>query len=71
MSIIFFLITFTSRRLFIRDAMMDYQPEMMMPNRYDIAILLLRKPWLDERLTTEFAMFYDFSYMSEKKVGFG
>ena len=52
---------------YLASAMLNYDNQMLMPPTLSLAMLAFRRPWLDEKLTTELAAIYDFSYMTPEK----
>lgn len=52
--------------IFFSSSLLNYSNELFSPPSYAIFMILIRKPWLDEKLTTELAASYDFSYLKQK-----
>jgi hypothetical protein len=49
--------------MFMQSAIIGETSGLMMPPSYDLLMLVLRKPWLDDKITTDLAFAYDFSYL--------
>lgn len=53
--------------IFLSNTMVNYTNKMMMPPTYNVLMLGFRRPWLDDKLTTELMAAYDFSYITNKQ----
>ena len=62
-------IMFTGLILF--SSVIDYESYLLMPPTYRLVGFGMRKPWLSDKLLTEMAFMYDFSYMDNEKLSEG
>lgn len=53
--------------IFLSNTMVNYSNQMMMQPTYNVLMLAFRRPWLDDKLTTELMAAYDFSYLTNKQ----
>ena len=53
--------------VYYSSSMLNYTNRMLMPPTYALALIGFRKPWLDEKLTTELFAAYDFSFLSPEQ----
>lgn len=51
--------------IFMSSSIINYESDLLMPPTYNLLMLLLRKPWMDEKLTTEIAAIYDLSFVED------
>jgi len=52
--------------VFFSSSLLNYSNELFQPPSFAIFMIMMRKPWLDEKLTTELAAAYDFSYLKKE-----